>query len=136
MVVEAHLREADGHSEEDHDEGVEGEDGLDVLHTLNHFKSGTLITGIDKKSSPVYFYLSELETNGATSIAVKLGETSSIILKKKTYIFKLSSPSPNPSPPRPNPNPKSKEVKNLKSYGTWGDTIITWATHPLTPPHL
>ena len=39
-----HLCEADGHGEEDHDEGVEGEDGLDVLHTLNHLKSGTFIT--------------------------------------------------------------------------------------------
>ena len=79
-----HLCEADGHGEEDHDEGVEGEDGLDVLHTLDHLKSGTFIihfTGIDKKNWTIYFYLSELETNGATSIAVKLGETSSIILK-------------------------------------------------------
>ena len=76
-----HLCEANGHGEEDHDKGVEGEDGLDVLHALNHLKSGTLITGIDKMSSAIKFYLSELETNGATSIAVKLGETSSIILK-------------------------------------------------------
>ena len=76
-----HLCEADGHSEEDHDKGVEGEDGLDVLHALDHLKSRTLITGIDKMSSAIKFYLSELETNGATSIAVKLGETSSIILK-------------------------------------------------------
>ena len=44
--------------------------------------------------------------------------------------MQLSSPSPKPSPPRPNPNPKPKEVKNPKSYGTGGDTIITWATHP------
>ena len=42
--------------------------------------------------------------------------------------MQLSSPSPKPSPPRPNPNPKPKEVKNPKSYGTGGDTIITWAT--------
>ena len=43
---------------------------------------------------------------------------------------KLSSPSPKPSPPRPNANPKPEEVKNSKSYGTGGDTIITWATTP------
>ena len=59
MVVEAHLCEADGHGEENHDEGIEGKDGLDVLHTLNHFKSGTLITGIDKKSSPSLYFLPE-----------------------------------------------------------------------------
>ena len=81
------LCEADCHSEEDHDEGVEGEDRLDVLHALNHLKSGTIITGIDKKSSSIQFYLSELETNGATSIAVKLGETSSIILNRKYYYW-------------------------------------------------
>ena len=38
-----HLCEADGHGEEDHDEGVEGEDGLDVLHALDHLKSRTFI---------------------------------------------------------------------------------------------
>ena len=39
----------------------------------------------------------------------------------------LSSPSPKPCLPRTNPNPKPKKVKNRKSYGTVGDTIITWA---------
>ena len=41
----------------------------------------------------------------------------------------LSSPSPKPCPPRPNPNPKLKEVKNPKSYGTGGHTIITFIPH-------
>ena len=52
----------------------------------------------------------------------------------KPKLGKLSSPSPKPSPPRPNPFPKPKEVKNPKSYGTGGDTIITWATTPHPPP--
>ena len=46
----------------------------------------------------------------------------------------LSSPSPKPSPPGPNPDPKPKEAKNPKSYGTWGDTIITWAITSPPPP--
>ena len=55
-------------------------------------------------------------------------------LTDKISVNKLSNPSPKPCPPRPNPNPnpKPKEVKNPKSNWDWGDTIITWATHP--PP--
>ena len=42
-------------------------------------------------------------------------------------------PNPVPLNPIPFPNPKKK---NPKFYGTGGDTIITWATHPTHPPPI
>ena len=38
-------------------------------------------------------------------------------------------PNPVPLDLIPISNPKPKKVKNPKSYGTGGDTIITWATN-------